>query len=895
MKKPWLIKRNSFIDVAFSIWKGGEQVEKNTLDWKNLIVDINDIILGSEKFYAHTRMVLGKEDEGKKEKIEAELLKEHIDRCIYYFEQIYLQKKLEDIIINFCNELMGDISLEGKRMFNEMFINTIAFHDLGKINPAFQKVKMHNGIHKIQDISCLDGANHSLLSSAIFIDYYSEQIRLHSVSRNEMEKLHVIMLADAYVISRHHSDLISFYSFLDDFCEGKLYYIFEGFRNNEFSSIYCGMFYEGKPELINLDRKNRKCLENFYQAGCNELSLYTYIRLLFSLLVSCDYYATTEFENGMKICDFGNIADIDKLNNMYEQSDLIQEIRKLYSKNMADDGKDINYLRRSMFYEAEEHLGKDKERGIYFIEAPTGGGKSNIAMNCSFKLLNDRIRKIFYVYPFNTLVEQNMISLKRIFGNTDIEQEIAVINSITPIKMKVNSEKQLLDETDEKFYQKALLDRQFLNYPFILTTHVNLFDVMFGKEKGAAISFYQLAGSVIVLDEIQSYRNTIWTEIILFLVTYSRLLNIRFIIMSATLPRLDVLTGNKEKAVNLIQNRNRYFEDSRFKKRVDVSYELLDEVEKAGTDKLYSHIWSHAQKGKKILVEFIRKKSAEEFYQKMKEMKNEDFLVLCMTGDDNMIDRQRIIKQITEERNDKGIVLIATQVVEAGIDIDMDIGYKDISKLDSDEQFLGRINRNFKRDGKTFFFDLDDEKAIYGKDYRVNYELTLRTNEMRAILNEKDFPSYYKNVLDLLKRNQNEKLNEKGICHFLEQEVKKIDFTAVSKRMQLIDDTQWDISVYLARNIIDIKGNVLDGMEIWNEYKELLANQSLEYAKKQILLSKVRSKMNYFIYRINKNSNINYSDQIGGLYCIEDGEQYFENGRLDKTKFMSQGAIFIDI
>ena len=47
---------------------------------------------------------------------------------------------------------------------------------------------------------------------------------------------------------------------------------------------------------------------------------------------------------------------------------------------------------------------------------------------------------------------------------------------------------------------------------------------------------------------------------------------------------------------------------------------------------------------------------------------------------------------------------MATQVVEAGIDIDMDIGYKDISKLDSEEQFIGRINRNFKRKGVVLFF-----------------------------------------------------------------------------------------------------------------------------------------------------------------------------------------------
>ena len=52
-----------------------------------------------------------------------------------------------------------------------------------------------------------------------------------------------------------------------------------------------------------------------------------------------------------------------------------------------------------------------------------------------------------------------------------------------------------------------------------------------------------------------------------------------------------------------------------------------------------------------------------------------------MSGEDSIIERSRILHRIKEIR--RGIILVATQVVEAGVDIDMDIGYKDISKLDS--------------------------------------------------------------------------------------------------------------------------------------------------------------------------------------------------------------------
>ncbi|MCF6173999.1 MAG: hypothetical protein L3J44_09520, partial [Campylobacteraceae bacterium] len=88
----------------------------------------------------------------------------------------------------------------------------------------------------------------------------------------------------------------------------------------------------------------------------------------------------------------------------------------------------------------------------------------------------------------------------------------------------------------------------------------------------------------------------------------------------------------------------------------------------------------------------------------------------------------------------------ATQVIEAGIDIDMDLGFKDISTLDSEEQFLGRINRSAtKENAKVIFFDMDDANQIYKNDNRIPY--TLKTDIYRKILVDKDFEYFYKNVL----------------------------------------------------------------------------------------------------------------------------------------------------
>ena len=66
------------------------------------------------------------------------------------------------------------------------------------------------------------------------------------------------------------------------------------------------------------------------------------------------------------------------------------------------------------------------------------------------------------------------------------------------------------------------------------------------------------------------------------------------------------------------------------------------------------------------------------------------------------------------------IILVSTQVIEAGVDIDMDIVYKNISKLDSEEQFLGRINRSCKKEGIAYFFEVDEASNIYKDDVRLS-------------------------------------------------------------------------------------------------------------------------------------------------------------------------------
>ena len=853
---------------------------------KEYIIPIEDIIVKPELFYAHCDRDNGKNPE---------ILKEHVDRCYHYFEELWEHKNFKAVFENFQKELAPELSDEGIKLFYSLIVNVIIFHDCGKINPRFQSIKMKNTLKKWTAIDCLDGTKHSILSAAIYLDYFYEKIQESLLSKDEKNMIHVFMLVNAYVISRHHGNLSRFEEFLEEFQPNRqLADIFSCMNQGDFTEVYHGPFCKRDRHMMNMPWQNTRIYHSFLENQSSHAGLYTYIRFLFSVLVSCDYYATSEYDNGIQMSAFGTIENTE-FATQYEQSERVKQIRRLNPESCVDDKKDINILRNRMFYEAEQTLLKNKDTNIAFIEAPTGAGKSNLAMNCSLKLLDKNINKIFYVYPFNTLVEQNYDTLEKIYGQTDIFKSIAVINSITPIPLNGTRKfwENLDKEENEKFYQKALLDRQFLNYPFILTTHVNLFQIMFGCEREAAISFYQLAGSVVVLDEIQSYKNVLWTEIMMFLQCYSRLLNMKIIIMSATLPKLDMLTGNHEKVVNLIENPEKYFQDARFKKRVALSYELLYPDRKTEMKELYAHVLGQAQKGRKLLMEFITKTSAEKFYHMLTESGREDLQIFCMTGDDNQIDRKRILREMDTADEDKAVILVATQVVEAGIDIDMDIGYKDISKLDSEEQFIGRINRNFKRKGVVYFFDMDNESGIYKEDYRVDTAYTLRKDEMKQLLADKNFGKYYDYILKGIRKYRNDRKNENGIEAFVDK-VKKLDFVWISQKMKLIDNNDdWKMSVYFARAITTDNGEIIDGKQVWERYRELLSDMTMNYAKKQILLSEVKSKMSYFIYQIKIDNSLDYNDRIGELYLIEDAEQYFENGRLNTDKFYSQGNLFV--
>jgi CRISPR-associated endonuclease/helicase Cas3 len=300
---------------------------------------------------------------------------------------------------------------------------------------------------------------------------------------------------------------------------------------------------------------------------------------------------------------------------------------------------------------------------------------------------------------------------------------------------------------------------------------------------------------------------------------------------------------------------------------------------------------------KKILFEFIKKQTARDFFNLLVERGFEN--VYELSGDDNKAYRHFVIEKSKENNS---IIIVATQVIEAGIDIDMDIGFKDISTLDSEEQFMGRINRSCLKNHlnpKVYFFNLDNENEVYRGDNRLEYNL--KYDKFKKILEDKDFQSYYEAVLDKIKKTQESFKNGLNTLYdSFEKSVKFLNYKDMKRYMTLIDTQTFtlyfpftiDISKY--HDIQEFKNidmefitdGLLDGKKIWNKFLEL--NKIDNFVKKEVEKSKINSLMQFFIFNVYKYGNKRpyLGENVYGFFYINDFSDFItQDGKFNRANF----------
>jgi len=780
-----------------------------------------------------------------------ETLPEHLDCTKKYLDKIIKEKHLEPLI----DALLESIDDKYSTLIKEMFYNAIYLHDLGKMNPCFQSKKMQNPLFKEHE-GCSD-SKHSFGGVVYFINYYKpiiEKVEDDGV----YYRLIYILYNFSYHIAKHHGRL------------GKIEDYFSDKR-------------EEHPEFENIKQNVEQYLNKKFE-------FYILNRLLFSLLVSSDYYATSEYMVDMPINDFGLFSQEEKLKLKSSFDAYVQKF---------GEPKGINKLRSEIFEEAEFNLLQNLDKHIFYLEAPTGSGKTITSINLALQLLNhdDRLNKLFYIFPFNTLVEQTKNVFDEIFED---ELKIEMINSISPIELELNQEE------SETNYSKSYINRLFFHSPVIITTHVALFNILFGTSKEDNFPLWQLANSVIILDEIQSYNNNLWWYMVEFFDKYAELLNMKIIIMSATLPKLDFFLERRSNFVDLIspEKRDEFFTNDYFRSRVEVDFSLLKDepIELEELEAFFDEIKGGYEK---ILFEFIKKQSAREFYEQIKE-RNKN--VYELSGDDNKAYRQYVINKSKE---DKPIIIVATQVIEAGVDIDMDLGFKDISTLDSEEQFMGRINRSCKKSGsKVYFFNKDDVAKIYRGDNRLSFDLT--KPKYQKILEEKNYADYYVDVLEVIKRKGER--YDSGVNTNIDNFstlLKKLDYQEISKTMTLINSQNMtlffpfkiDLNIYKGVKEFEderiqnyLTDGLFDGEKVWESFKAL--NDIEGFSQMKYEQSYINSLMQFFTFNLIKykegQTPSHYSYEFGGFFYISNYEDFIEDGKFNRVAFQNYtNSIFL--
>lgn len=829
-------------------------------------------------YYAHT-------PEGKA--IKSESLRDHSALVIDYAEALVSAHNLDRTIDNLIKHSILECIRDKEKAFaliKDLFWSSIAFHDIGKINECFQKDKMKNDIG-YSIVNHQYGSQHSIISVYLFLAYFYSKIDEFE-DDNDWEFMCNIALYMSYPIYKHHaSDLYR--------CQD----------NNNWSEQ---AFERLQPYLDRVNIKNLNIeifhdwlrnkateeylFEQYRQMIClskkDAFPLYAIVKLCYSLLTASDYLATSHYKNQWSdmSSDFNVIDDtlrkkiIEGVRTIKSYNkDVYQHIASIIPdpdayKEQSNDN--LNKLRKFLSCEVITNVRANLDKNLFYIEAPTGGGKTNLSMLAMAELLeaNTEINKVFYVFPFTTLITQTHSSLKDTIGLSD--NDVAEIHSKAPIVTRINN-----GSEDSEYLN--YLDGMFMNYPISLLSHVSFFDILKTNKKEKNYLLHRLANSIVIIDEIQSYSPGIWDEVLYFIRNYSPAFNIKFIIMSATLPKIGELlfkSANKEEFVYLVNDKNKYFQNPNFCNRVEFDYSLLEwgkpkkENQTDYLDKLadvvieqsknYAYTNNQYPNSVYTIIEFIFKRTASEFYSIIKSKLDFFDDIYVLSGTILEPRRKEIIRKLkSKEQRTKKTLLITTQVVEAGVDIDMDLGFKDRSLVDSDEQLAGRINRNVNKPScRLFIFDCCSEKILYGNDNRYKF-LIGKDEEYKEILETKDFDILYSQII----KDVNTRNNSKHIQNIddLRKQISCLDFAEVDKYLRIID--QENISVFVPIDIpvkllsdilyivdsLDIPyGYILSGTDVWNCYQETITNTERNFMETNMRIKQIKSLMSQFVFNL---------------------------------------------
>lgn len=584
----------------------------------------------------------------------------------------------------------------------DLLLKVVTYHDLGKYTSYFQNYLLQTG-----------PIDSKLKQHAKFGGYAA----YHQLQGNHDKTA----LAALLLIFRHHSNLIA----LDNVAS-----LIETDAERVFNEQK-GNLQENLPEienelgLTNLSeilrfpesRQIRKTCKIWVKKNQN-VEDYFLINYLFSLLIEADKLDASETPLYTLIPTANDWVDKRFSEPVHRLADY---------KNLS--GLSNNELRNLCRAEVVSHIEADDilDQKIFTLTAPTGIGKTMTALDFSLKL-KSRIRgeenreaQIIYALPFINIIEQALDE----YEQTLPKEELRILGHYQFADVFG-----IQSDSDEEKYHQKLMKLDAWQGDVVITSFVQFFETLISNRNKLLKKFNHFAGSIIILDEVQTLRLDQMPLLGAVLFYLAKFLNVRVILMTATKPKIFELAeqeilkteGEQVQPLELLTNHEMIFSlfertsirpllDSLQEEKDDRSYEFIQRV--------FSDKWTPDKSCIIVCNTVNRSIEVRDEIEKFQLDQNFNNPIYYLSTNIVPADRLERIQQIKHSiNNNEAPVLIATQVVEAGVDLDFNMGFRDLGPIDSMIQVAGRINRSNKRKQQNeplFIVDFGECQKIYGQ------------------------------------------------------------------------------------------------------------------------------------------------------------------------------------
>jgi CRISPR-associated endonuclease/helicase Cas3 len=607
------------------------------------------------------------------------------------------------------------------------------FHDLGKLTNEFQTYIQSSGKGK--------STTHTLESALIFLESKGYELTPE-------------IFAVFYAILKHHGNLEDtgayFYNYLGDPDDVEDHH--PGIEKQ--LETICQRL--GRPNLPDIKTICDLFDEDEFieENSLNGLHVYFHIKEIFSRLIFSDKYEAV----------FKKPYGENKKQHWetYEQR-LIELISSKTNK--------MSEIRNQAREEILATYSSNTDKRIFLIEAPTGIGKTFSALHLALKICRDKNKKrLITALPMTSIIDQTHEEYSKITGTSELLKfhhlTYAKDYSISPEKDKINETHYFSSQ------EKDFLAMSWSEDKIIVTTFNQLFNLFYSHKNRDLVKFWTIRDSVIIVDEIQAVPRILLMDVAETMSFLAIQFDIDFILMSATLPEITrFLPG--QMVASLLDNR--YFSLD-FNNR----YALRMAPEINDYSSLVDAVKAEYEKNKSLLCVVNSKKLSLELFSELKEeaeqKKQTDELFFLNT---NFIPKHRaeIINQIKERLKLKQkTLLVSTQVVEAGVDLDFDFGIREFAPLYSMIQTAGRVNReNRERMNLTARLIITDTIDGYYCPYHPN---DLLKEDVETLLENEIFEN---KLLPLLKEYFGIAIKRTPKDHLLRQDMEYLNFKKVSK------------------------------------------------------------------------------------------------------------------